>query len=381
MHVSQVENNRDRKTFIELPYQLYRDDPRWVPPLRSEMAGQFNRKKNPFLEHCESVLFLLWENKKPVGRIAAFIDHLAVEAWGEAVGLFGYYECPANAAASQLLLESAQDWLTERGMQFMRGPWSFVSQEWGSVVEGFEPAPVVMSPYNPPYYNEHYEDFGLEKVKDLLVYLIDARRGYQIPERILTLTDKVANRYKVFTVPLDMQNLEKETEMLISLSNDSLIRNWGYSPVTDAEVTAMVNDLKRIIHPKAVIFAKDEAGKPVGFAIAIPDINILLKGLDGRLFPFGWLKLLRGLPKLTNYRMFALGVIPEYHGKGIDCLLYRALYDSIFSPSMRLEINYVLEDNDPMNNALLKLNATLLRRYRVFQREIGQSVSAQKFSI
>ncbi|PKO12114.1 MAG: hypothetical protein CVU39_25915 [Chloroflexi bacterium HGW-Chloroflexi-10] len=377
MHVSQVENHRDRKTFIELPYQLYRDDPRWVPPLRSEMAGQFNRKKNPFLEHCESVLFLLWENKKPVGRIAAFIDYLAIEAWGEAIGLFGYYECPANAAASQLLLKTAQDWLAERGMQFMRGPWSFVSQEWGSVVEGFEPAPVVMSPYNPPYYNEQYEDFGLEKVKDLLVYLIDARRGYQIPERILTLTDKVSNRYKILTRPLDMQNLEKETEMLISLSNDSLIKNWGYSPVTDAEVTAMVNDLKQIIHPKAVIFAKDEAGKPVGFAIAIPDINILLKGLDGRLFPFGWLKLLHGLPKLTNYRMFALGVIPEYHGKGIDCLLYRALYDSIFSPSMRLEINYVLEDNDPMNNALQKLNATLLRRYRVFQRGIGQSVSTQ----
>jgi GNAT superfamily N-acetyltransferase len=140
--------------------------------------------------------------------------------------------------------------------------------------------------------------------------------------------------------------------------------------VTEAEVTAMARDLKPILHPKAVIFAEDSQGKAIGFAIAIPDVNVLIKGLNGRLLPFGWIKLLRGLPRLKQYRMFALGVIPEYHGKGIDSLIYRALYESCYSPDLRLEINYVLENNYPMNNAILKLGAKPLRKYRIYEMKI-----------
>ncbi len=221
------------------------------------MAGQFDHKTNPFLDHCTYALFLLLDNGKPVGRIAAFIDHLAVDAWQEAIGLFGYYECLEKMEYSDKLLNTAKDWLQEHGMKSMRGPWSFVSQEWGSVVEGFEPSPVVMSPYTPPFYNDRYQKFGLQKVKDLLVYLIDAQKGYRIPPRILTLTEKVANRYKVSTRKLDMKNLDQEVENIITLSNQCLIENWGYSPVTDDEVRAMVRDLKQIVHAKAIIFAED----------------------------------------------------------------------------------------------------------------------------
>ena len=367
MKILKVETARDLKTFIQFPYQLYKKDKVWVPPLKSEMAGQFDHKTNPFLDHCTYALFLLLDNGKPVGRIAAFIDRLAVDAWQEAIGLFGYYECFEKTEYSDKLLNTAKDWLLEHGMKSMRGPWSFVSQEWGSVVEGFEPSPVVMSPYNPPFYNDQYQRFGLQKVKDLLVYLIDAQKGYRIPPRILTLTEKVANRYKVSTRKLDMKNLDQEVENIITLSNQSLIENWGYSPVTDDEVRAMVRDLKQIVHAKAIIFAEDSTGTPIGFAIAIPDINEILKGMNGRLLPFGWVKLLLRLPKLNQYRMFALGVIPQYHGKGIDSLLYRALYESIFNPEMRLEINYVLEDNAPMNNAIIKLGAEPFRRYRVYE--------------
>jgi GNAT superfamily N-acetyltransferase len=370
MHITTVETRSELKTFLELPYRIYKDDPVWVAPLRDEVRGQFDPRRNPFLEHCEYALFLLWVDGQPVGRIAAFIDRLAVEAWGEPVGLFGYYECPPDPAAARLLLETACTWLSQRGMKAMRGPWSFVSQEWGAVVEGFEPSPVVMAPYNPAWYNDQFAAFGLEKVKDLLVYVIDAREGYQIPSRILNLTDRVAERYGVRVRPVDMKNLDREVEMLIELSNQSLIRNWGYSPVTDAEVRAMVHDLKPILHPKAVLFAEDHHGQAIGFAIAIPDVNQILKGLNGSLFPLGWARLLWQLPRLSQYRMFALGVIPAYHGKAIDSLLYRALYESCFSPKLRMEINYVLEDNGPMNNAILKLGARPLRRYRIYEMKI-----------
>jgi hypothetical protein len=372
MKITRVETPVDLRTFIDLPYRIYQDDPVWVPPLRDEVHGQFDRKRNPTLEHCEYDLFLLWEDGKAVGRIAAFIDTLAVEAWKEPVGLFGYYECPNKPDAARLLLDTARDWLRQRGMKAMRGPWSFVSQEWGAVVEGYEPAPVVMAPYNPPYYNEQFCEYGLEKVKDLMVYLIDASDGYQIPSRILNLTDRVAERYGVRVRPVDMKNFDREVETLIDLSNQSLVNNWGYAPVTEAEVRAMARDLKPVIQPKGVLFAEDRHGKPIGFAIAIPDVNRILKGLNGSLLPLGWLQLLWRLPRLTQYRMFALGVIPEYHGKAIDSLIYRALYESVFSPDMRMEINYVLEDNGPMNNAILKLGAKPMRRYRVYEKGIGQ---------
>ena len=343
----------------------------WVPPLRSEARGQFNIRKNPFLEHCQCQLFLLKENGRTIGRIAAFIDTLANEFWGEETGLFGYYECPENPEASKLLLDTAAEWLAGQGMTAIRGPWSFVSQEWGAVVEGFSPQPVIMAPYNPPYYIDQFDAFGLRKIKDLMVYVIDAREGYQIPERILNLTDRVAERFGVRTRPLNMEDFAGDVAKFVALSNASLANNWGYAPVTEAEAAAMADDLKDILHPNAVIFAEDQDGQPIGFGIALPDVNQLLKEMNGRLLPFGWLKLLRGLPKLTHYRMFALGVLPEYHGKAIDSLIYRALYESVFTADLRMEINYVLEDNGPMNNAIMKLGAKPLRRYRIFEKELN----------
>ncbi|TFH34529.1 MAG: N-acetyltransferase, partial [Anaerolineales bacterium] len=197
MNIRQIQTQTDLKHFMYFPYDFYRNDPLWVAPLRSEVRGQFDPKRNPFLDHCEYALFTLDRDGEMVGRIAAFIDRLAVDFWGEPIGLFGYYECIPDVAASRLLLETAADWLREQGMKAMRGPWSFVSQEWGLVVEGFDHPPVIMAPHNPAYYQEQMTGFGLEKVKDLLCYSVSARDGYTIPERILTLTDRVAERYGV----------------------------------------------------------------------------------------------------------------------------------------------------------------------------------------
>ena len=370
MKVRQVQSKSDLRVFINFPYQHYKHDPFWVPPLRSEQYSQFDPKHNPFLEHCKYALFLLEKDGQAIGRIAAFIDNLAVEFWKEPVGLFGYYECIQDHSAAHLLLETAREWLQINRMSTMRGPRSFVSQEWGLVLEGFELPPVVMAPYNPPYYNEQMVAFGLQKVKDLLCYYIAGSEGYKIPDRILTLTDKVALHNQIRTRQINMKRLNEEVRTLMDLSNRSIINNWGYSPVTEAEVQAMAQDLKSVIQPKGVIFAEDAKGSPIGFAIAIPDINTLLRGLNGHLFPFGWLKLLTGIRRLHRYRMFALGVVPEYHGRAVDSLLYRALYESLYTPDIWMEINYVLEDNHPMNNALIKLNAKPLRRYRIYQMNI-----------
>jgi GNAT superfamily N-acetyltransferase len=227
-----------------------------------------------------------------------------------------------------------------------------------------------MAPYNPPYYEGLLSGFGLEKIKDLLCWSICPQEGYQVPERILKLTEAVQKRYGVRIRQIDMKKYDEEVKIVIELANSTIIDNWGYSPVTEAEVQAMARDLRPVIQPKGVLFAEDPKGRPIGFAITLPDVNVLLKGLNGRLFPFGFVKLLTGLPRLRRYRMFALGVVPEYQGKGIDSLIYRAMYEKLYSPDIWMEINYVLEDNVPMVNAIKKLNATPLRRYRVYEMKI-----------
>ena len=370
MEIRTVQNKADLKAFVDLPYRLYRHDPVWVAPLRDEQMGQYDPARNPMLDHCKTTLFLAEDAGKIVGRVSAFIDQLALDAWKEPIGLFGSYECAKDPAASRLLLDAARQWLQGQGMHAMRGPWSFASQEWGAVLEGFTPSPVVMAPYNPPYYNDQLAAYGLCKVKDLVVYYIDAREGYQIPERIIKLTDLVQKRFKVRVRPLNMDRLDEDVAAMVKVLNASLEDNWGIYPVTAAEASAMARDMKQLVHPKAILIAEDAHGKPIGVAMSLPDVNLLLKGLNGRLLPFGWLKLLWGIPRLTQYRMWALGVLPEYHGKAIDNLLYRAMYESLYTDKLRMEINYVLEDNDRMNNALVKLNVKPLRRYRIYQMPI-----------
>lgn len=368
MKIYPVLSPADYKKFIFLPYTIYRNDPMWVPPLRMELKSQFDRRKNPTLDHTVYKLFLLKDNDRVIGRIAAFYDTLANDFHQEKTGLFGYYECPDDPAASRLLLDAAAGWLQEQGMNCMRGPWSFVSQEWGLVTEGFEPPPVIMAPYNPPYYNDQMVSYGFGKVKDLLCYYISGKEGYRIPERILTLTDHVADRYGVRLRQVNMKRYEEDVQSVIDISNHSLIHNWGYAPVTEAEADALARDLKQVIRPEGVLFAEDPTGKPIGFIIALPDVNVVLKKLNGRLLPFGWLRLLTALPRLRSYRLFALAVTPEYIGKGIDSLLYRALYETLYCPDIWMEINYVLEDNHPMNNAIAKLHAKPLRRYRIYEK-------------
>jgi GNAT superfamily N-acetyltransferase/ribosomal protein S18 acetylase RimI-like enzyme len=370
MQIIPVQTKEDLKAFIELPYQLYKDDPVWVAPLRSEQAAQFVAAKNPMLDHCTYALFLAREGDRVVGRISVFLDHLALEHWKQPIGLFGSFESIQDEKVGLALLQTAVDWLKEKGMSSMRGPWSFASQEWGLVVEGYTPDPVIMGPYNPPYYNDFMQKFGMQKAKDLKVYIIDASTGYQLPDRILNLTEIIKRRYGVTVRPVDMKNVESDVVAITNMANESISDNWGFYPVTEGEARAMARDMKQILNPKGALIAEDANGKPIGFAISLPDINKLIKGLDGRLGIRGIWRMLTRLPKLHQYRMWALGVIPEYQSCAIDSLLYKATYDGLYTPDIRMEINYVLEDNDRMNNALYKLGVKDLRRYRVYEKAI-----------
>lgn len=371
MRIQTINSKSDLRKFIRFPYFLYRNDPNWVPPLRSEQWAQFDPVKNPMLDHCDTQFFLLIEGREVIGRCSAFVDSLALEHWGEPIGMFGSFECIENQQAAHLLLDRAKDWLISRGMRKMRGPWSFASQEWGLEIKGGDRPPVILAPHNPGYYMDYFESFGLQKGMDMVAYLADIAGGYKFPERYLTLTDRIAARYGVRVRPVNLKRLETEVMAIVDLSNRSISENWGYYPVTPDEARAMARDLKQIVNPDVLLIAEDKDGEPIGFALSLPDVNVLLRGLNGHLLPFGWLKLLFGVGKLRQYRMWALGVVPEYQGRAIDTLLYRATYEALKDIQVCMEVNYVLENNHRMNNALLKLGVEPIRRYRVYEMEIA----------
>jgi hypothetical protein len=232
--VREVETERDFDSFFRLPWKIYRGDPLWVPPIKSTARSELRRESNPFLLHCEHRLFLLERDGVAVGRIAAMVDTLAVETWGEAIGMFAYFECgKQDREGAKLLLDAALGWLHAKGMKTMRGPWSFLSQEWGLVVEGFAPQAVVMAPYNPPEYAAMLESFGLRKAKDLLAWEMSVPDGYRIPDRIMKLTDAVARRYGLIMRAIDFSKFDEEVALFAKLSLDTLKDNWGISPITD----------------------------------------------------------------------------------------------------------------------------------------------------
>ncbi|HEX9973065.1 MAG TPA: GNAT family N-acetyltransferase [bacterium] len=371
MKIQAVATRLDLKRFIDFPYHLHRHLPNWIPPLKFDQKNVFNPKKNSVLTHCDYQIFLLYDNEKIIGRIAVYVNHVANDYWKEKIGFFGHYECIDDQNAASQLLGTAEQWLRERGMEKMRGQWNFVSQDIGFISEGFDIPPIVLSPYNPPYYNDHVAAFGMQKAKDLLVYSCDISKGYKIPDRFLEFTDRIAERYRVTVRPINMKKLVEDARIIVRLTNESIAGNWGYYPVDESEAEQIAADLKMIVHPEVVLIAEIDS-EPIGYIITLPDVNYILKDLNGRLFPFGIFKLLSGIKKLRRYRIWALGILPLYQKKGISVLLFRRLNDILGDKGVYVEANWVLEDNALMNNALVQLQFDLVKKYRIYEKQIGR---------
>jgi len=343
MKIISVNTRRDLKKFIHLPYQLFKTDNHWIPPLLLDQKNIFNPNKNNLLQHCDYQLFILKESDKIIGRIAVYINRDYNSYWKETTGFFGHYECVNQPEASRILLETAQTWLQDRGMKLMRGPWNFVSQDFGLIIDGFELPPVILSSYNPPYYIDQMAQSGLTKTKDLLVYNCDIQKGYQIPRRFLDFTNKIAKRYRVNVRPINMKNLVNDARIIVNLTNESLANNWGFYPIALKEAEQIADDLKQIIHPEVVLIAEVN-GQAIGYVITLPDINTILKTMNGRLFPFGLFKLMSGLKKINRYRIWAMGIAKAYQRKGISVLLMRRLNDVLSLRKAYVEANYFISN-------------------------------------
>jgi hypothetical protein len=352
--------------FVKFPWKVYTGDSNWVPPLISEMKSKFNHSKNPFFQYADVVPFIALRAGKVVGRIAAILNTRHNEFHSEKTGFFGFFECVEDRDVAACLFAAAKQWLSERGMELIRGPVNFSSNdEWGLLIDGFDDPPAIMMPYNPPYYPALLESCGLRKAKDLYAYAIDDTAV--MPEKVVRIAELVRKKTNITFRSINFARLNDEIEVLKSIYNSAWTLNWGFYPMTEEEFDYMAKELKRFAVPDLILIAEVD-GKPAGFSLTLPDIYQALKRCNGRLFPFGIFRFLRDRKKIDRARVMVLGIVEGYRRRGIDALFYL----ETFERGKRLgykrgELSWVLEDNVAMNSPIEAIGARLYKKYRIYE--------------
>ncbi|MBB6481552.1 hypothetical protein [Spirochaeta isovalerica] len=369
IEIHDVRKSGRLKEFIKLPRLIYNDDPLWVPPLPLGEKQEYSSKKNTILARSDHAFLMAEANGKPVGRLIVYIDPRYNSFHKSRTGFFGSFESIDNTDVSLALFKEAESWLRERGMEEILGPINPVSESWGFVLEGNTP-PVFLSPHTPVYYNRLSGEAGFHKAKDLLVYEADARKGYVLPDRFTRFAETILKRKPEITVrPIDKRKLKSEALHILRILNDSVAGNWGYVPVEEDEMAVVLKQLKPIMDAQAIWFVEDR-GFPIGVALGFPDINVLLRSGRDLTVPGTLWKLLTQKKKIKDYRLWGLAVQPDYHGMGLDVLLYVSLYRALEPRGIRLEANYMLEDNPGILNALKKMELTPVKKYRVYRKDL-----------
>jgi GNAT superfamily N-acetyltransferase len=363
-----VRGRSDLEAFVELPYRLHRGLPGWTPLLRRDVRATLDPARNPFFDHAERELFLARRGGRVVGRIAAIHDRLHNETHRDRVGTFGFFESVDDPGVAGALFDAAAAWLRGRQRDTLRGPLSpSINDEAGLLVDGFDTPSVLMMPHNPRYYPALVEGTGFRKAKDLLAF---QSTGTELPARLVTATDVVSKRYGVTCRRIDMRRFPDEVALVQRIFNAGWERNWGAVPLTDREVEHLAAQLKPLVVPDLVAFA-ERSGEPIGFAVALPDLNAALRANpSGRLFP-GVLKVLWASRRITRLRVIILGVVPEWHGRGVDALLYRQIWENGRARGYDwAEAGWILEDNHAMINGLARMGFEVYKTYRVYERPI-----------
>jgi len=367
--IIEVKSPRDLDDFIRLPSLLYSQDPFFVPPLIMDMHERLS-KKNPFFLHAKVKYFLVKQNGEFTGRIASLINYKHNEFHNDKVGFFGFFEALNDYSASSSLLDAVSQELRKEGMDTIRGPMNFsTNEECGFLIEGFNQPPLLMTPYNPPYYNELMEKYGMEKAKDLYAYICDIPE--QLPEKILRVAE-IAEKRGIRVRPINKQDFDNEMKIFMKVYNSAWSENWGFVPLTEEETTHMAKKLKSIALPELTLITEKDK-EPVGFMGMLPDFNFVLKKMKGKLNPITIMKAAYYSKKITDLRMLLLGIKTEYRNKGVDALMFREGFMSIrekYKRFKRVEFSWILEDNIPVQRLVEMIGALLYKRYRVYEKKL-----------
>ena len=371
-----VESKQDWARFIDLPWQIYGNEPNWVPPLRIAIRDALDPKKNPFFKHARMLPLIVEKDGKIVGRIVGVIDDVHNKFHEEKTVMFGYYEAMQDPEVTKLLLDEVVKWGKSEGMTTLRGPINLsTNNEAGLLVEGFDKTPMVMMTYNPGYYMSLLDGYGLQKAKDLFAYQLSTETKFS--EAIYRQAARLQKNAKVTFRSVNMKKFKEEVASIQEIYNDAWERNWGFVPMSTEEFDHMAKDLKAIVDPELILMA-DLDGKPVGFSVTLPDVNqALMKVKDGKLLPTGLIKLLwhmKGPFKrktITQTRVVILGIKKAHQELGLGPLFYvESSRRAKAGGYLGGEASWVLEDNIPMNRALQRMCGERTKVYRIYEKAI-----------
>jgi hypothetical protein len=370
-----VSSRRDLDEFIAVPHAIFADDPNWIAPLHLERRDHLSYRRNPYFRHAEAQLFLATRNGKTVGRISAQVDRLQPSRPDEPAGQFGFLDAVDDREVFTRLLSRAESWVREHGKRRIEGPFSFsINDESGLLVKGFHKPPFVMMGHAKPYYAGHVEAASYHAAKDLLAYEYNLRNA--IPPAAEAMIAKNRASGKLVIRPLSKRYLSRDLEIIIDIFNDAWSGNWNFVPMTRDEIKRLGTILKMLVPSEHVAIAY-WSGDPAAMVVTLPDINGMIRDLDGRLLPFGWAKLLWRLKfrEHAGARLPLMGVRRRYRSSMVSAMLAFALIDTVRSyhlarGTLRSELSWVLEDNMPLRRILDAIGAVPYKTYRIYEKTL-----------
>jgi GNAT superfamily N-acetyltransferase len=369
LQVRPVHTRSELKSFIKLPFAIHRDNPVWVPPLLWERKQYLDRKKNPYFEHADAEYFIAWRDGQPVGRITAMVDRQLNDYHGWNWGTFGFFECLDDQEAATALVDAADAWVRARGCDRLVGPMDFtMNDEVGILIEGFDLRPMIKQPWHPPYYQQLMERQGLVKAHDLLMWNLEVSDRSSVLPVIDDLAAQVEPKHHITLRHMSKRDLQNEIRRFVEVYNAAWSKNWGFTPISENEMKHTAKDMKFVLDEDWTWVAEYE-GETVGVALTIPDFNQAIEKANGRLFPFGWARILLKKRSIDRVRVGFLGVKPEYQHTGVAAAFYVAHFDmAAKKPQDGGEMGWILESNKGMNRGMEAMGGRVVKKYRLYER-------------
>jgi GNAT superfamily N-acetyltransferase len=377
--IRKVETPSDWKEFLRFPWRVYENEPNWVPFLFFERKEFFDRNKHPFFDTADVEFFMAWRGTRPVGTIAAILNHRHNEFQEENVAHFGIFEVLQDEEAAAALLEKACEWGRQKGVTKILGPANYSSNyEYGLLVDAFDSPPVVMMTYNPAYYVDMIEAAGFTPAMDLWAWYtpldVYGQGANNLPEKLVRVVGKIKKRYNITIREINMNDWDNEVARFEKIYNSAWSKNWGFVPFTDEEMAHLANGLKMIIDPRVTLFAEVD-GKTIGGSVPLPNVNeLLLKSRPGPSVLSSYLaaaRMMLARRKVKLLRVFAMGVVEEYRGRGVDALFYyETVTRAIKHGYTEAEASWILANNDMMNRAIEMMGAKVYKTYRIYEKTL-----------
>jgi GNAT superfamily N-acetyltransferase len=373
VEIRSVSGRRDLKAFIDLPFRLHANHPLWVPLPKLERWVFLNRRLNAFFSHGEAEYFLARRDGRVVGRITAQINHAFNDYQKKHWGWFGFLEFEDDQEVLDELLSAAAGWLRGRGAERMVGPADFsMNEESGILIEGFELKPMIKQPWHPPYYQQRVEQAGMTKAMDLLMWKLEVTERDKVLPVIWELAEKVQSEHGIRVRPMRRRQLRKDMDAFAEVYNSAWSSNWDFVPYSKKDLDAYAQELQLVFDKHWFMIAeREDTGEVVGMAITVPDINQALVKMKGKFLPVGWWYFLRKGKIMDRVRVGFLGVKPEYQHTGVAAKLYQEHFDAAEArPQKGGEMGWILETNTAMNRGMEAMGGSVVKRYRVYEREL-----------